>query len=119
MFKQVFGAALICVSAMACHATTGSELLQYCREAEKRIENRDPNFDPLSFGYCVGLIEGIKNTLTVTSHFAKTNCLPATITNEQAIRIVLKHLRANPESLHHDGSVLVIEAFGNTFTCRQ
>lgn len=118
-FLRVLAAIFVTLTGMASHAVTGNELLRQCRETERLMEDSRSRVDQLSAGYCIGLVEGIKNTLTMVSSQAKTNCMPASATNEQAVRIVLKHLRNNPERLHLDGSVLVIESLGNAFTCGQ
>jgi Rap1a immunity proteins len=41
-----------------------------------------------------------------------------TITNGQALRVVVKFLRAHPELLHLPEVVLVVRAFSEAFPCK-
>jgi hypothetical protein len=100
----------------------GNELLEQCRIAtdQNTIENVD---NALIMGYCLGKIQGIRQTLDIFSYNynlppEQKVCIPTNVTNGQAARIVVKFLEDNPDQLHLSQTVLAIQAFKTAFPCK-
>ena len=99
----------------------GNELLQKCPEVVKIMDGK-PTDDQFGAGYCIGLIDGVRTTLSavreITGNEAVINtCIPVNVQNGQAVRVVLVYLRANPAKLHFDEGVLTILALQEAFPC--
>ena len=103
-------------------ADTGIELLSQCQVAERFSDTGDLR-DPVAAMSCVALLQGVHETMQFLSVFmdkpnAFKSCFPVeSISNVQAMRIVVKFLRANPERLHEPKTVLAILALKQAFPC--
>ena len=106
------------------YADDGNELISECSAVEEFMDSNEfPEGKEMSAGICLGLIEGIKSM----THIAKlagnegilSVCWPndTTITNGQAVRVVLSYLRKNPKDLHIERSYLVLKAYRDTYPC--
>jgi len=73
--------------------------------------------------YCIGYVAGFLDAMPVmglTEDVRGTACLPKKgVSNEQALRIFVKHLRENPEHLHESARVQFYASIRNAFPCRQ
>lgn len=72
--------------------------------------------------YCIGYISGLIDGHQITSNILKPEkkflCLPKDgISNDQAVRIVVKWLNEHPEELHQTARVAVLVALRNAFPC--
>ena len=70
---------------------------------------------------CVGYIRGVFDThslLTWRNHSQPYFCTPPNVQTGQLQKIVIKHLKANPELLHFTASVHVVEALKKAFPCK-
>jgi hypothetical protein len=70
--------------------------------------------------YCAGFVSGIMETsiLYRELHRGPLICAPDDqVTSNQAVRIVVKYLEANPEHLHESASMLTTLALGKAFPC--
>ena len=109
-------------SAVFADITDGNALLKQCDAAVKYLDDKNPKASLSDAMYCMGLVTGVMTTLaTYGSHLPKAEgtCFPdAGISASQAVRIVAKDLRANPESLHLPGAVLAMVAFKQTYPCK-
>lgn len=97
-------------------------MLNHCQEAERALDNQRVDGDLLKVGLCLGLVEGVRNSLMILGARSGTpsvSCMPLTLTNGQAVRVVLKYLRANPEALHQEKVVLVLLALVAAYPCKQ
>jgi hypothetical protein len=99
----------------------GNTLLQRCSVVEKFTDGKTTD-DELGAGVCLGLVKGINLTLTfireISGNEAAINtCIPESVNNGQAVRVVLAYLRANPATLHLDEVVLIILALQEAFPC--
>ena len=99
----------------------GNELLQQCSEVVKIMDGKTTD-DQFGAGYCIGLIDGVRTTLSAVREISGNEavidtCIPENVNNGQAIRVVLAYLRANPEKLHFDEGVLTIVALQEAFPC--
>jgi len=117
-------AATVCFTAsssLAANQGTGNDLLNHCQEAERVLDNPRADGDMLKVGLCIGFVEGVKNSLLILGSRDGTppvSCTPPTLTNGQAIRVVLKYLRANPEQLHESKFILTWLAFVTAYPCK-
>lgn len=96
----------------------GKDLLAQCVAAERFMES-DSKDDALKVGLCIGLVQGVNNTMQIMNSGSKVKvCFPkGGITNAQAIDIVLTYLRTNPSKLHQNEVLLAMSAFGSKFPC--
>ena len=98
---------------------TGNELLTCC-EHDPMPTDASPE-DRVLGSACVYFILGVADTF-MTLQIAKTLskeliCIPQSVETNQLRLVVLKHLRANPESLHAPGASHVIRALFDSFPC--
>jgi hypothetical protein len=66
-------------------------------------------------GWCMGLVKGIRDTVEA----ANIVCVPLNVTNEQAVRIVVKYIDDRPQRQHESFSALVIAALSAAFSCKK
>jgi hypothetical protein len=116
---------------------TGNDLLEYCKPvAEHGAEAKD-----FFAGYCLGLIQGMRYTMSVdvgAHSLAKEpstdksieakratmrcdsvwkECVPDEATAGQLAKVVVKFLNDHPERLHEDAFGLIHDAFKAAFPC--
>ncbi len=104
----------------------GNELLTQCNNAVQILDGERkpnaPNDSPLAFGYCLGLMHGITETIRtyqVAYGHNEIACLPVNgLENGQAARVVTKFLRDHPERLHQPDALLAIVAIKEAFPCK-
>jgi hypothetical protein len=93
---------------------TGNDLKIWMKEAELLHDNL-PATVPYAGGLYDGFIWGISRGLT----FVDIYCPPLTVNNGQERDIVSKFLKDNPEKLHLQAHLLIIEALMNVFPCKK
>lgn len=98
-------------------AITGNEFLEMCENSLSNDSNKNLTF---TAGYCVGAIQVAGDLLPFANDNIKGPkvCLPPSVTNKQVTRIVVKHLKDHPESLHLNSTSLMIVALQNAFPCK-
>ena len=130
-FTRIVVAMLLASAVIApvpAHAGTldGSHLLQMCNNVVKILSGEaieDDVTDEMMFdaGVCIGMIVGISRTLIVLRESGEDvalACLPGKpLTNEQAARMILRHLEANRSRLDQPGAELALSAFREAFPC--
>jgi len=100
-------------------ASDGNLLLKVCQNALHYIDTNEMR-SAMDFGFCMGLIQGVKNTMSYVSFSLSENekiCFPDGLTNVQAARIVVKFLNDNPEILHEEQTFLTLIAFDKAYGC--
>lgn len=107
------------VSAAAC-ATDGNDLLSECNTAIRAMDkNTQVDYD---VGHCLGIIQGVLGTASLMGRTAPKNmrvCLPKSgVKGQQAIRVTVKFLEANPKLLNEDASMLILLALTDAFPCQ-
>jgi hypothetical protein len=65
-------------------------------------------------GYCSGVVQAILSLLHM-----KDLCWEGMITNEQAVRVVIKYIEARPERMHEPFIKLVQEALIAAWPCKR
>ena len=97
----------------------GNKFLAQCLNAEKVIDTNEIK-EPLDFGFCLGLIQGVRNTMVVMNESSDIKiCLPeGGIRNDQGVRVVLSYLKKNPASLHKNEVFLTMLAFMDAYPCK-
>ena len=101
----------------------GNMLLQNCNEAVRFMQNKNvpsPNYSAVNF--CVGYISGVNDLHTtfirsVACFDPPVFCNPQPTEIEQLVKIVVEFLKAHPEDLHFQGSVLTVSALKEAFPC--
>lgn len=123
--------AILLLAALAAAATCnvwgqgpeGSALLKACgatlRQADGgQLSEEDSIESIFCIGYVSGFLDGMSLTATLTGGRPNV-CLPERgITNDQAIRILVKYLRENPETLHKSGRMSLYISLGKAFPCK-
>jgi len=105
----------------------GSSLLTKCSLAVRVFDGEKLSSEDVAKGaFCVGYISGNHDTdfmvqmleehqkITLMKHA----CPPSNASTEQAVRVVVKYLRDNPERLHMPASILVTDAIRSSFPCK-
>lgn len=99
----------------------GNELLKQCLVTERFLnEDKIEIGDGIKYGRCLGLLQGIKDTLVIMGEYGPFDiCMPGgAISNQQMVRVVVAYLKDNPSKLHREESILTIEALAKAFPCR-
>jgi hypothetical protein len=97
----------------------GNTLLATCGAAQQALDAPE-SAATLGAGFCFGLVHGLVGMNQIYEFKLKNAaffCVPAGITNEQSVRIVLKYLRDHPEELHERSTVLAFRALQAAFPC--
>lgn len=99
-----------------------TQILRACTAAVLQADGVDVSNEQLIQSvYCSGYVGGVLDGLTVMGWKGGTVkvCIPEDgIDNEQAIRIVVKHLRQHPELLHETARTSIMAAIGLAFQCK-
>jgi len=106
----------------------GGSLLTKCSLYVRVLDGEKlSSTDALEGAFCVGYIWGNHDTdfmvqmleehdkITLMKHA----CPPSNASAGQAVRVVVKYLRDNPERLHMPASVLVTDAIRSSFPCKE
>jgi hypothetical protein len=119
MFRRILLASLLAILPIRAYAVTGQEFLTYCTEFVRNQGTRQPT-DGLNTGFCIGFMHGVLDSADLTrAQGGKPKfCFPQTAKVDQAIRVVEKHLRENPELLHFSAVSQAHLALGRAFPCR-
>lgn len=101
-----------------------SFFLQACDAAVKQSDGRElPQQESLLALYCASYISGFLDATSLTSFSTngeKNICTPDQgIANDQAVRILVKYLRENPEVLHQSGRTSLYVALAQAFPCKK
>lgn len=101
----------------------GNTFLQQCQQSVRAMDDPTPRpTDILGIGRCIGMVEGVMNTMTIFKSSLPDNlqvCFPKNgINNGQAARIVNKFLHDNPKMLDQNVTFLTIVAFRAAYPCK-
>lgn len=115
--KQLAVCLVLGLSAATASAADGNQLLDACQQAVKYFDGDKTDVDRFKMPYCLGLVEGTRNTMALLDQQDPAACVPASTTNTQAVRLVVKYLRANPEKLHLDASAIILLSLMAAYPC--
>ena len=114
---------LLCPPILAQLKHDGNALSEECAVALRTAEHPDV-MDGLNTGVCFGLVDGIRETLTLWNtvdsqhNEAKFHgCIPTEVTVEEAVKVVMKYLNDNPTQLHHRDAFLIAIALAKGYPC--
>jgi len=128
MLKVVL-VALALLLVPSCHASTsGTETMMNCAYAVRAMDGDKTitNEDAGSGLKCIGMVEGVMNTLVQWEESSRrqksplmdTACLPEGVTIGQAVQVSYKYMKAHPGQLHIPGSGLIYLALTEAFPCK-
>ena len=104
-------------------ANSGNDLLGYCGDVIKLINNKDDLYiNPFNTGYCYGLLMGTLGSDEVVSKYNNTQkicCIPSEkeVTLDQLVTVVVKYMNKHPEKLNYSASATILIALRETFPC--
>jgi Rap1a immunity proteins len=101
----------------------GVRLLRACGAAVKQQDGMNvSDQDMLESLWCIGYVQGFLDSISITQSVTGSRqgvCLPPQgVANDQAVRILVKYLRDNPQSLHESGRSSLYIALAKAFPCR-
>jgi Rap1a immunity proteins len=128
--KVLLSVALVCTLAGSLQAVdspsdSGKDFLRLCTVIDKNHREQTP-LEELENMSCVGYIHGLSNGVEVGIEFAKGQngsvpepyCLPPEVEIKQLVRVVLKYIKAHPETAHKPTAYLAMAALQQAFPCR-
>lgn len=99
------------------HFSDGNQLLQACNQAIKYFDS-DERSNVFNAGSCWGYIRAANDMYEIMAQDSiRTICIPSETGTQQMIRVVVKYLIDHPERLHNVASLLIYEAFKESFPC--
>ena len=103
---------------------TANKLMTQCIAVENFIDGRptptSTYLDGFGFASCVSYLEGFRDASMASRMAGVHICFPELgIRNDQAVRIILKYLRDNPEHLHNWAGGQTFFAFQEAFPCSE
>ncbi|WP_439672890.1 Rap1a/Tai family immunity protein (plasmid) [Cupriavidus necator] len=109
-------------AAMSASTITGGDLLRMCGATVKHQDGVEISAQESSEAiWCIGYVNGFLDAVGMTPpkfQGKQAICLPPSgITNDQAIRLLVKWLREHPEGLHQSGRMEALIALSKTFPC--
>ena len=101
----------------------GERLLRACGAVVKEQDGlKVPDHEAIESLWCIGYVGGFLDSMSITQSSGggrQRVCLPQQgVSNEQAIRILVKYLRENPQTLHATGRMSLYIALAKAFPCR-
>lgn len=104
-------------------SVNGNTLLKACRLAVKQEDGEKlPSSQGIDVGYCLGFMEAMRHQLAAYKSYTPEYvvCLPSSLTNIQAARIVVKYFDNHPNELSHfdTGTLQTIIALGEVYPCK-
>jgi hypothetical protein len=100
---------------------TGGDLLEKCDSYISYMGNKqipDSNF-AYHMGICQGFVDGVIYTHSVTRSGSPIWCLPKNAASDQIIRVLVNHIRDNPEAQQKNLGAVVLVAMVNAFPCSE
>ena len=92
----------------------GNELVRWMRESEA-VRDQQPQGNPLEAGLYAGYVMGAYDQMKMRGELCGTR----NVSVGQVASVVAKFLKGHPEKLHNPANLLVLEAFAESFPCRQ
>jgi Rap1a immunity proteins len=111
------------LSVTPCHAfVPGTDLLRACTTTLRHVDKGYVGYtgeDLVDYGWCGGYLNGLVEGYALAIPYGEPLpfCLPSDGTPEQLMRVVVKYLRENPETLHHWRQLVALRALQHAFPC--
>lgn len=112
----------VVVVSVANASPDGEQILQGCSAVIRQQQGKDISPDEtIAALFCLGYVSGVTDMIGLfppEKDGKKLLCVPPSgISNDQAIRIVVKWLSSNPESLHQTARTEIFLALVKAFPC--
>ena len=104
----------------------GSDLLQSCKSALNRAEDRSKDTSAFESGYCIGSVQGMRNMNSAYgfkleevkgSKVEPFFCIPPEERTHDIIKELVWYMEEFPSDLTHHKGMLMIRAFSVTYPC--
>lgn len=104
------------------HAQDGNHFLKTCGAAIRSSDGEKlGDIEMMPSIYCISYLSGFMDGMSIqlsATQGKKAVCLPEKgITNDQAVRTFVKHLRDNPQVLHESGRMSFFILLAKAFPC--
>jgi len=103
----------------------GNRVLEYCTSSVQFMDNGSLSSGTQSAqaSWCTGYVTGVMQALDLARSLSDTQDQKnypslAGIASGQAIRVIVKYLRENPEKLHERAGTLSLAALQRAFPCK-
>jgi hypothetical protein len=108
----------ICVTATwpAYGQDTSNDLLKVCGTA-LRLINGDNSADFSESVRCLGYVQGYRDGTATAEVAPKAVCIPDEVSHGQVVRVLVRHLENNPQSLHKARTIGMLAALSKAFPC--
>lgn len=127
----MFGLLLAAPALHAQETDDGTELLHSCTAAitsfTAGMSRNEADLSMRQRFYCLGVVHGVRYMMYMWQVAATQEkrpqehdmhgCVPTEVSNEQAIRVVIKYLTDHPEELHLHDVILANAALKDAFPC--
>jgi hypothetical protein len=96
----------------------GNELLNSCNSLVKHSNGEKLNAnEEIGAIICNQYILGFKDSLTLSGDIMGKVCIPEGVMSDQVARVVVKHLKLNPEILHKGRGATLLYSLERGFPC--
>jgi hypothetical protein len=98
---------------------TGADLIEKCDSYISYMGNKDipdSNF-AYAMGICMGFVDGVVYTHSVARTGSPIWCLPNNVNSDAIIRVLVNHIRDNPDAMQKNLGPVVLVAMVNAFPC--
>lgn len=103
--------------ARAANEQTGNDILESCRKMGNLTPPKAIN-EALYIGDCAGMS---RTLVSIGSHLQPSMrfCMPGAATFQQAAKVFVAYMDANPQRLHELSLILAIDAFRAAWPCKK
>jgi hypothetical protein len=129
--KAIIGGAVIALTVTTAHAAEDEQsadfMLPYCRLTQKEVAADVKK--ALNYSRCVGIVEGVSQMFNLLNQAQAAGMaqldpllctsIPAGITNEQLVNVVVTYGETFPELTHRPFTVLAISAIRVAWPCKK
>jgi hypothetical protein len=129
--KAIIGGAVIALTVTTAHAAEDEQsadfMLPYCRLTQKEVAADVKKAS--NYSRCVGIVEGVSQMFNLLNQAQAAGMaqldpllctsIPAGITNEQLVNVVVTYGETFPELTHRPFTVLAISAIRVAWPCRK
>ena len=113
--------ATLTVQAGGRSTTDGNSLLEGCGAAVRSLDGGGQKVpDAFAMGQCFGILDGVVGSAQIMEKQLPATlrtCIPENYSHGQGVRIVVKYLNENPQSLDLPASFLVMMSLKTAFPC--